>query len=346
MTHTGYVKRLPVSEYRAQNRGGKGITAHRPKEEDFVESMFVCSSHDDILLFSDMGKVYRIKAYEIPEATRIARGRAIVNIVQIAQDEKINTLMPVQHGQHGSIAFATRKGLIKKTRLSEFARINKNGKIAIKLNEGDDLMSVVLTTGRSELMIASRSGKCIRFSEQDIRSMGRDTAGVKAMKLTGDDCLVDMLVVDETKDVLTVTSKGFGKRSDIEDYRLQGRAGKGIKAGIFNEITGELVNMKQVTDNDDVMIISDGGTVIRMHCSDISRIGRNTKGVRLMRLKDGAVATIALTARDEEEAAEELIEAAPELPAVPAAIETEEVGTGVEDFEEEIPAEDGTDEEI
>ena len=346
MTHTGYVKRLPVSEYRAQNRGGKGITAHRPKEEDFVESMFVCSSHDDILLFSDMGKVYRIKAYEIPEATRIARGRAIVNIVQIAQDEKINTLMPVQHGQHGSIAFATRKGLIKKTRLSEFARINKNGKIAIKLNEGDDLMSVVLTTGRSELMIASRSGKCIRFSEQDIRSMGRDTAGVKAMKLTGDDCLVDMLVVDETKDVLTVTSKGFGKRSDIEDYRLQGRAGKGIKAGIFNEITGELVNMKQVTDNDDVMIISDGGTVIRMHCSDISRIGRNTEGVRLMRLKDGAVATIALTARDEEEAAEELIEAAPELPAVPAAIETEEVGTGVEDFEEEIPAEDGTDEEI
>ena len=346
MTHTGYVKRLPVSEYRAQNRGGKGITAHRPKEEDFVESMFVCSSHDDILLFSDMGKVYRIKAYEIPEATRIARGRAIVNIVQIAQDEKINTLMPVQHGQHGSIAFATRKGLIKKTRLSEFARINKNGKIAIKLNEGDDLMSVVLTTGRSELMIASRSGKCIRFSEQDIRSMGRDTAGVKAMKLTGDDCLVDMLVVDETKDVLTVTSKGFGKRSDIEDYRLQGRAGKGIKAGIFNEITGELVNMKQVTDNDDVMIISDGGTVIRMHCSDISRIGRNTKGVRLMRLKDGAVATIALTARDEEEAAEELIEAAPELPAVPAAIETEEVGTGVVDFEEEIPAEDGTDEEI
>ena len=346
MTHTGYVKRLPVSEYRAQNRGGKGITAHRPKEEDFVESMFVCSSHDDILLFSDMGKVYRIKAYEIPEATRIARGRAIVNIVQIAQDEKINTLMPVQHGQHGSIAFATRKGLIKKTRLSEFARINKNGKIAIKLNEGDDLMSVVLTTGRSELMIASRSGKCIRFSEQDIRSMGRDTAGVKAMKLTGDDCLVDMLVVDETKDVLTVTSKGFGKRSDIEDYRLQGRAGKGIKAGIFNEITGELVNMKQVTDNDDVMIISDGGTVIRMHCSDISRIGRNTKGVRLMRLKDGAVATIALTARDEEEAAEELIEAAPELPAVPAAIETEEVGTGVEDFEDEIPAEDGTDEEI
>ncbi len=156
MTHTGYVKRLPVTEYHAQNRGGKGITAHRPKEEDFVERMFVCSSHDDILLFSDRGKVYRIKAYEIPEATRIARGRAIVNIVQIAQDEKINTLMPVQAGLEGNIAFATRKGLIKKTNIKEFNRINKNGKIAIKLNDGDDLMSVVLTTGNSELMIASR----------------------------------------------------------------------------------------------------------------------------------------------------------------------------------------------
>ncbi len=336
MTHSGYVKRLPVTEYRAQNRGGKGITAHRPKDEDFVEAMFVCSSHDDILLFSDRGKVYRIKAYEIPEATRIARGRAIINIVQIAQDEKINTLMPVQEGLEGHIAFATHKGLIKKTNLTEFARINKNGKIAIKLNDGDDLMSVVLTKGTDELIIASRSGKCIRFSENDVRAMGRDTAGVKAMKLGKDDCLVDMLVVDPAKDVLTVTSNGFGKRSDIEDYRLQGRAGMGIKAGIFNEVTGWLVNLKQVTEKDDVMIISDGGTIIRMHCDEISRIGRNTKGVRLMRLKDGSVATVALTSRDEDEAAEELLEAAPELP--PATEAKESAGTGVEDFEEEAPA--------
>ncbi len=335
MTHSGYVKRLPVTEYRAQNRGGKGITAHRPKDEDFVEAMFVCSSHDDILLFSDRGKVYRIKAYEIPEATRIARGRAIINIVQIAQDEKINTLMPVQEGLEGHIAFATHKGLIKKTNLTEFARINKNGKIAIKLNDGDDLMSVVLTKGTDELIIASRSGKCIRFSENDVRAMGRDTAGVKAMKLGNDDCLVDMLVVDPAKDVLTVTSNGFGKRSDIEDYRLQGRAGMGIKAGIFNEVTGWLVNLKQVTEKDDVMIISDGGTIIRMHCDEISRIGRNTKGVRLMRLKDGSVATVALTSRDEDEAAEELLEAAPELP--PATEAKESAGTGVEDFEEEAP---------
>ena len=302
MTHSGYVKRLPVSEYHAQNRGGKGITGHRPKDEDFVERMFVCSSHDDILLFSNKGRVYRIKAYEIPEATRIARGRAIVNIVQIAQDEKINTLMPVQHGMKGSIAFATRNGLIKKTRLEEFERINRNGKIAIKLNEGDGLISVQFTTGNNELMIASRAGKCIRFDESNVRSMGRDTAGVRAMKLDGEnDALVDLLVVDENKDVLTVTANGFGKRSKIEDYRVQGRAGKGIKAGTFNEVTGALVNLKQVTpEEDDIMLISDGGTIIRMHCSDISKFGRASRGVRLMRLRDGAVATVAITERDEE----------------------------------------------
>ena len=313
MTHSGYVKRLPVSEYHAQNRGGKGITAHRPKDEDFIEKMFVCSSHDDVLLFSDRGKVYRIKAYEIPEATRISRGRAVVNLVQIAQDEKINALIHVQEGQKGYIAFATKQGLIKKTRLSEFARINRNGKIAIKLNDGDNLLTVAFTDGKQEVMIAASSGKCIRFDESNIRSMGRDTAGVKAMKLGAKDCLVDMLVVDPEKDVLTVTSNGYGKRTDLSDYRIQGRAGMGIKAGVFNEVTGTLSCMKQVTDADDVMIISEGGTIIRMHCADISRIGRNTKGVRLMRLKDGSVATVALTARDEEEAAETLIEAAPEL---------------------------------
>lgn len=300
MTHTGYVKRLPVAEYKAQHRGGMGITAHRPKDEDFVERMFICSSHDDILLFSTYGKVYRIKAFEIPEAQRTARGRAMVNIVQIEQDEKINTMIPVQTTNESYIVFATKKGLIKKTKLREFKRINKNGKIAISLTEGDDLISVELTSGKDEIMMASRSGKCIRFPENLVRSTGRNSAGVKAMKLTKDDMLVDMLVVDTEKDVLTVTSNGYGKRSRIDDYRPQGRNGMGLKAGIFNETTGYLVNLKQVSVEDDVMIISDGGTVIRMHCSDISKIGRNTKGVRLMRLKDGEVATVAVTERDEE----------------------------------------------
>ena len=301
MTHSGYVKRLPVAEYRAQNRGGMGITAHRPKEEDFVEKMFVCSSHDSLLLFSDYGKVYRIRAFEIPEAQRTARGRAIVNLVQIEQTEKITNIIPIGDTTEGYIAFATKNGLIKKTKLEEFARINKNGKIAIRLNEGDSLISVQFTTGSSEIMIASRSGKCIRFDESKVRAMGRDTAGVRAMKLDGkDDAIVDMLTVDESKDILTVTSNGFGKRSRLDDYRLTGRAGKGIKAGTFNEITGSLVNLKQVSADEDIMIISDGGTIIRMHCDAISKIGRATRGVRLMRLKDGAVATVAVTERDDE----------------------------------------------
>ncbi len=312
MTHTGYVKRLPVSEYHAQNRGGKGITAHRPKEEDFVERMFVCSSHDYLLLFSDRGRVYRIKAYEIPEAQRTARGRAIVNLVQIDQNEKITTIIPVKDGAEGFIAFATRNGLIKKTKIEEFARINKNGKIAIKLNDDDTLISVQFTTGSDELMIASKGGKCIRFNEENVRSMGRDTAGVKAMKIGEGDALVDMLVVDESKDILTVTTGGYGKRSRVEDYRVQGRAGKGIKAGTFNEVTGSLINLKQVTDEDDIMIISDGGTIIRMHCDAISTIGRAARGVRLMRLKDGMVATVAVTERDDEAETAAPEEATPE----------------------------------
>ena len=312
LTHSGYIKRLPLAEYKAQHRGGMGITAHRPKEEDFVESMFVCSSHDDILLFSSLGRVYSIKGYQIPEAARTARGRAIVNLVQVAQDEKINALIAVKHAEDGEsrgyIAFATKNGLIKKTSVDEFARINRNGKIAIKLNEGDELISVQHTSGDDEIMIATRDGKCIRFAECDIRAMGRDTAGVRAVRLDGgDDRLVDMLVVDPSKDILTVAANGYGKRSKLEDYRLQGRAGKGIKAGVFNELTGSLVNLKQVTDDDDIMIISDGGTIIRMHCSDISTIGRATRGVRLMRLKDGQVATVAVTERDDEAEDEDII---------------------------------------
>lgn len=305
LTHSGYIKRLPASEYKAQHRGGMGVTAHKPKEEDFVESMFVCSSHDDILMFSSLGRVYSIKAYQIPEAARTSRGRALVNLVQIAQDEKINALIAVKQPEDGEsrgyIAFATKNGLMKKTSVDEFARVNRNGKIAIKLNEGDALISVQHTSGNDEIMIASRGGKCIRFSESDIRPMGRDTAGVRAMSLDGeDDCIVDMLVVDPVKDVLTVAANGYGKRTSLEDYRLQGRAGKGIKAGVFNQLTGHLVNLKQVSDEDDIMIISDGGTIIRMHCSDISTIGRATKGVRLMRLRDGQVATVAVTERDDE----------------------------------------------
>ena len=301
MTHSGYVKRQPVAEYKAQRRGGMGVTAHKPKEEDFVEKLFIGSTHENILFFSSYGKVYSIKGYEIPEAQRQARGRAIVNLLQIEQDEKITAVIPLAKDTKGYIAMATRNGLIKKTALEEFENIRKVGKIAIKINEGDELISVQFTTGEDELIIASREGKCIRFSEKDVRPMGRDTQGVKAMNLGDDDRLVDMLVVKPGCQILTITSKGYGKRSDVEDYRLQNRAGKGIKAGVFNEKTGQLVNLKIVNEEEDVMVISNNGTIIRMHVSDISMIGRNTQGVRIMRLKDSEVATVAIAPREEEE---------------------------------------------
>ncbi len=305
MTHSGYVKRQPVAEYKAQHRGGMGVTGHRPKDEDFVENLFVSSTHDDILFFTNFGKVYCIKGYEIPEAQRQARGRAIVNLLQVDQGEKISAVIPLKAGTEGYIAMATHRGLIKKTSLEEFANIRKVGKIAIRLQEGDELISVQITTGENELIIASKEGKCIRFEEKDVRPTGRDTQGVKAMDLSEDDYLVDMLVIKPDCEVLTITSKGYGKRSDVEDYRLQGRAGKGIKAGVFNDKTGHLVNLKIVSENEDIMIISVSGTIIRMHVSDISKIGRNTQGVRVMRLKDSEVATVAVAPREEEEEAAE-----------------------------------------
>ncbi len=300
MTHGGYIKRIPVAEYRAQNRGGVGITAHRPKEDDFVEQMFVCSTHKPILLFSNFGKVYSIKGYEIPEANRTARGRAIVNIVQLSAGEKIATILPVLENGSGYLVMATKNGLVKKTATSEFDHILRSGKIAIKIVEGDELISVQFATDGDELIVASRSGKCIRFKESDARPMGRDTMGVRAMNLSKGDEVVDMLVLREGYDVLTVSENGYGKRTDPVDYRLQSRGGKGIKAGVFNEKTGKLVNMKLVNDELDVMLVTSAGIIIRMHAEDISHIGRNTRGVRLMNVRGGAVATVAVTEKDEE----------------------------------------------
>ena len=300
ITHSGYIKRLPVAEYKAQGRGGKGITAHRPKDEDYVEKMFVCCTHDPILLFSSKGKVYSIKGYEIPEANRTARGRAIVNIVQLDAGEKIEAVLPVLEDGTGYLVMATEKGLIKKTSTDEFKRIPKNGKIAIKLQEEDRLIGVRFTTGEDEILIASRGGKCIRFAETDVRATGRGTQGVKAITLGKEDIVVDMLIVDTTVDLFTLTSLGYGKRSKMDDYRLQSRGGKGIKAGIFNEKTGYLVSLKPVTDADDIMIITTGGTIIRMHADTISCIGRSTRGVRVMNVKGSLVATVDITERDDE----------------------------------------------
>ncbi len=310
LTHFGYVKRVPVSEYRTQNRGGKGVTAHKPKEEDFVKNMFVTSTHDDILFFTDKGKVFSMKGYQLPMGQRTARGRAIVNLLQLSENEKVCAMMPLKAEAQGYIAMATKNGLIKKTALEEFARIRKVGKVAISIVEGDELISVQLTTGNDEIIIASHEGKCIRFSENDVRAMGRDTQGVRSMSLNSDDYVVDMAIIKEGCEVITMTENGYGKRSEIDDYRLQSRAGKGVKAGVFNEKTGKLVNLKLVSEGEDIMIITSNGTIIRVSAADISKIGRDTQGVRIMRIDDSVVSQIAITPASEadESASEEIAE--------------------------------------
>ncbi len=304
MTHFGYVKRLPISEYRSQHRGGRGVTAHKAKDEDFIDNMFVTSTHDDVLFFTNKGRVYSMKGYMIPEAQRTARGRAIVNLLQLGENEKVRAMIPLKAGTEGYIVLCTSKGLIKKTSLSEFANIRKVGKIAINILDGDELVGVGLTSGNNEIIMASHEGKCIRFSEEDVRPTGRDTQGVKSMDLDGD-YIVDMAVVKENCEVITMTENGYGKRSDIEDYRMQSRGGKGVKAGVFNEKTGKLASLKLISADEDVMIISEGGTIIRIHAADISKIGRNTQGVRIMRLDNSKVSSIAITPKEDEEDIEE-----------------------------------------
>ncbi len=302
LTHGGYIKRMPVSEYKAQHRGGMGVSAHKTKEEDFVESIYVTSTHDELFCFSNKGKVYTMKAYEIPEAQKAAKGRAFVNLLQLDQDERITTIIPIVDTSSGYLMMATKLGMIKKTKLEEFASIRKNGKIAIKLNEGDELISVYITNGNDEIIMASSSGKCIRFNEKFVRVLGRETVGVKSIRLEGDEHIVDMAVVNPDLKMLTISEFGFGKRSNPDDYRVQGRNGKGIKAGIFDEVTGGLVNLKQVGDNDDIMIICDDGQIIRINASEINVIGRNTKGVRIMKMrKNGKIIAVAITPSEEEE---------------------------------------------
>lgn len=306
MTHFGYVKRLPVAEYKAQRRGGKGITAHKPKEEDFVEKMFICSTHDRLLFFTNYGKVYASVAFTIPEAQRTARGRAVVNLLQLEDGEMVTEVLVCNEGAEGYILMATKNGLIKKTAISEFANIRKTGKIAINLNDGDQLISASISDGQKEIIMASHLGKCIRFAETDVRATGRDTQGVKSMELDEGDYVVDMQILKEGYDILTISSNGYGKRTDISDYRLQSRGGKGIKAGTFNEKTGFLVNMKLVLPEEDAMMITENGTIIRTNAGEISKIGRDTQGVIIMRLDEGRISTVSITpASDEEEEGEE-----------------------------------------
>ena len=302
LTHGGYIKRMSVSEYHAQRRGGVGISAHKTKDEDFVERIVITSTHSDLLFFTNFGKVYSIRAYEVPEAQRQAKGRAIINLLQLMPEEKVEAMISFEKGQEGNLIIATRNGLIKKTNLKEFANIMKSGKIAIKLVDGDKLIGVGLTNGENEILIASSKGKCIRFSEKNVRPMGRTSQGVRSMKLDEDDFVVDMAIINENSQFITITENGFGKRTVSEDYRLQTRGGKGIKAGNFNEKTGKLVALKMINEDEDLMLISDNGVIIRMAASDIRMVGRSSLGVKVMRLRPGSkIVSVATTIHEENE---------------------------------------------
>ncbi|GBF73510.1 DNA gyrase subunit A [Paenibacillus sp. 598K] len=309
ITHTGYVKRLPVTTYRSQKRGGRGVIGMETKDDDYVEHLYVTNTHHFLLFFTNKGKVYRLKAYEIPELGRTARGTPIINLIQIEQGEMVNAVIPVpEFDSDHYLFFATKQGIVKKTSLDDYANIRKVGLIAISLREDDDLIGVKLTDGKQEIIMGTAQGMSIRYPEEDVRPMGRSATGVKGISLDEGDSVIAMDVVMPEQCVLIVTSKGYGKRTPIGEYRSQSRGGKGIKTLNVTDKNGPIVALKVVETEEDLMIMTSSGTMIRMSMSTISTMGRNTQGVRLINIRDeDAVATVTRVARSENN--EELEEA-------------------------------------
>ena len=305
LTHYGYVKRIPRATYRSQNRGGKGVMGMTTREEDYAERMIVTSTHDEIMFFTNRGRVYSLKGYEIPEAGRTARGTAIVNLLQLDGGEKVTAMIPLPREKEGRyLVMATRCGTIKKTALEEFANLRKAGLIAIVLREEDELIGVELTDASCELMLATRMGQAIRFSEDDIRAMGRNSMGVKSMELADGDEVISVAKITEGAQVLAITQKGYGKRTQIDEFRSQSRGGKGILAMRLTDKTGPMAAQLLVHEDEDLMLITDDGTIIRLPVSDISVIGRVSQGVRVMRV-EGESRIVGVTATEREEEPED-----------------------------------------
>ena len=317
ITHEGYIKRLPLTTYRKQHRGGKGVTGAGMKEGDFVENLFIASTHDYILFFTDMGKVYWQKVYDVPSASRIARGRAIVNLLELDKDENVTSTIPVRNFDDRQLVMATKNGIIKKTVLSAFGRPTKGGIISIRLDSGDKLIGVKLTQGGQEIVLGTENGKAIRFSEDDVRSMGRATRGVKGIGLKGDDKVKGIVVVDKNATLLTVCENGFGKRTDYSEYSVQRRSGQGVINIKTSERNGKVVALMNVSDDNELMMMTAKGMIIRAAINTIRSIGRNTQGVTLISLKAGdkVVSVAPVIGVDEEEAeGVETDEAGPQQP--------------------------------
>ena len=309
LTHYGYVKRLPKATYRAQRRGGKGVVGATTREEDFVDQMVVVSTHDPLMFFTNRGRVYQLNCYQIPEAGRVARGTAIVNLLQLDAGEKVTAMLPVPAEKVAGhyLVMATKKGIIKRTELSEFTNLRKSGLIALVLREDDELIRVALTDGNYELLLGTRDGMAIRFPETDMRPIGRNAMGVRSIDLAAGDEVVDMCPVFEGMKVLSITELGYGKLTEIDEYRVQSRAGKGIRAMRLTARTGKLTCQLLADEAEDILLITDDGTVIRTPVSTISTLGRSTQGVRLMRVQEGSkVVCVARAEAEEEEAPDEL----------------------------------------
>ena len=307
LTHCGYVKRLPKDTYRAQRRGGKGIVGATTREEDFVDQMYVTSTHDPLMFFTNRGRVYQLNCYEIPEAGRTARGTAIINLLQLDPGEKVSAMLPVPAEKVSGhyLVMATKNGVIKRTELSEFTNLRKSGLIAMVLREDDELIGVALTDGSSEVLLGTHGGMAIRFPESDMRPMGRNAMGVKSIELDDGDSVVAMSIVEEGALVLSITELGYGKRTELDEYRVQSRGGKGIKAMNLTAKVGQLAGQLLVHDDEDILLITDDGTIIRMPVADISVLGRNTQGVRLMRVEEGCRVVCVARAEAEEDVEEE-----------------------------------------
>lgn len=307
ISHAGFIKRFPVSGYRRQGRGGKGVTGAGTREEDFIEHMFVASTHHYIMFFTDRGKCYWLKVHEIPEGGRATKGRSILNLIEKDKEENITAFVSVKEFTDDKfIVMATEKGTIKKTVLSAYSNIRRGGINAINLAAGDRLIEAKLSEGKNDIIIGTKSGMAIRFNEKDVRDMGRTATGVRGIKLGKNDVVIGMIVVKNATTLMVVTEKGFGKRSEIEDYRLTKRGGKGVITVKTSDRNGKLIAMKEVNDSDELVIITTGGMVIRQSVSELRVMGRNTQGVRLIRLNEGDdIADIARVVPDEEEPAAE-----------------------------------------
>ena len=311
LTNKGYIKRLTTDTYKVQNKGGVGVKGMSTNEEDFVEKMVTVKTHDYILFFSNKGKVYKIKGYEIPEFSRQAKGLPIINLLPIEKDEKINSILSISKDDNSDyITFVTRKGLVKRTKIEEFDSIRKSGKIAITLKEDDELLFVAKTDGNNEIVIGSSNGRLVRFNENEIRIMGRTASGVKGIEIPEDAICVSAEKVDPTSDILIITENGYGKRTNIEEYRLTHRGSKGVKALNVTEKNGNLAAVKNVNDDEELMIITNSGIIIKIPMNQVSKMSRVTQGVRLINLKENQKVTTIATTKDEndEENTEETVE--------------------------------------